>query len=129
MAIRVNFEAKLEISETTGEGKELGKADWNGKNDEQQNGGSFLQTIVAGSTDVLVDLNGLSDGALVGIKTDQEISIKKNSAAGEAWTVKPLGVGALSGIFIVTTTGVSSLYVSNSGSLDAEVTFVFAGAA
>lgn len=130
MAIYVNFEVKVEISEDSQEGKELGKSPpWRGKNNQQDSGGTFLQKIVAGATDVLIDLNGLSDGTLIAIKSDQELTIKKNSATGEAWTLKPLGVSALDGVFFMTTTGVTSLYVSNPGSLDAEVTFAFAGVA
>lgn len=128
MAIRVTFEVLLQLSENTTEGKELGKtAPWRGKNDQQDNGGTFLQRIPAGSTDVSIDLNGLSNGTILGIKSSQEISVKKNSALGEAWTIKPLGTGALDGVFIVTTDGVTSLFVTNAGSLDADVTFAFAG--
>jgi len=128
MAIRVTFEILLQLSENTTEGKELGKSPpWRGKNDQQDNGGTFLQRIAAGSTDVAVDLNGLSNGTMLAIKSDQEISVKKNSAGGEAWTIKPLGTGALDGVMFITTDGVTSLFVTNAGSLDADVTFAFAG--
>jgi len=128
MAIRVNFEILLQLSETTQESKELGKTSpWRGTNDQQINGGTFLQRIAAGASDVLVDLNGLANGTLLGIKSSEEITIKKNSAVGEAWTIKPLGIGALDGVMLITTTGVTSLYVSNAGSIDADVTFAFAG--
>ena len=128
MAIRVKFELDLQISENSLGQKELGKtAPWSGTNDLQDNGGTWRQRLDAGATDVLVDLNGLATGRLIAIKTDQEITVKKDSAGGEPWTIRPLGTGALDGVFMITTDGVTSLYVSNAGSLDAEVTFSIAG--
>jgi len=128
MAIRVKYELNLQISENSHGQKELGKtAPWSGTNDQQDNGGTWRQRVVAGETDTLVDLNGLVTGHLIAIKSDQEISIKKNSNVGEAWTISPLGIGATDGIFVITTDGVTSLYVTNAGSLDAEVTFSVAG--
>lgn len=128
MAVRVKFELDLQISENSQGQKELGKtAPWCGTNDLQDNGGSWRQRFDAGVTDIEVDLNGLVTGHLIAIKTDQEISIKKNTAVGEAWTITPLGVGATDGIFMITTDGVTSLFITNAGSLDAEVTFSIAG--
>jgi len=128
MAIRVKFELSLQMSEGNQGLKELGKtAPWSGTNDQQDNGGTWRQRVVAGETDLLVDLNGLVTGNLIAIKSDQEISIKKNSNLGEPWTISPLGTGATDGVFMVTTNGVTSLYVTNAGGLDAEVTFSIAG--
>jgi hypothetical protein len=128
MAIRVKFDIDLQLSESSQGQKELGKSPpWSGINDQQDNGGTWRQRIDAGDTDILVDLNGLANGRLIAIKTDQEISVKKNSAGGEAWTIRPLGTGALDGIFMITTDGITSLYLTNAGSLDAEVTFSIAG--
>lgn len=128
MAIRVKFEVDLQISENTQGQKELGKtAPWCGTNDLQDNGGTWRQRLSAGDTDIQVDLNGLANGRLIAIKSSEEILVKKNSAAGEAWTIRPLGTGATDGIFVITTDGVTSLFLSNVGSLDADVTFSIAG--
>lgn len=128
MAIRVKFEVLLQLSETTQEGKELGKTSpWQGTNDQLENGGTWRQRIDAGATDIEVDLNGLANARLLAIKTDQEITVKKESAAGEPWVIRPLGTGALDGIFLITTDAVTKLYLTNAGSLDAEVTFSVAG--
>jgi hypothetical protein len=64
---------------------------------------------------------------MIAIKSNQEISVKKNGAGGEAWTIRPLGTGATDGIFVITTDGVTSLYLTNAGGLDADVTFSIAG--
>lgn len=128
MAIRVKFEILLQISESTAEGKELGKtAPWQGTSDLLENGGTWRQRIEAGDTDVEVDLNGLANGRLIAIKTDQEISFKKETAGGEPWILRPLGTGALEGVFLITTDAVTKLFFTNAGSLDAEVTISVAG--
>lgn len=128
MAVRIRFDIKVTISENPSEANELGKTTpWVGVNDQQENGGSWTQTIAAGTVDQLVDLNGLADGTFLAIKTDETIDIKKNASGGEAWTIQPLGVGALEGFFIVSTTGVTALYVSNASAADATVTFMIAG--
>jgi len=128
MAVRIRLDIKVTISENPSESNELGKTTpWVGVNDQQEDGGSWSQTIAASTVDQLVDLNGLVDGTFLAIKTDQIIDIKKNAAGGEPWTIQPLGVGALDGFFIISTTGVTELYVSNAGAIDAKVTFMVAG--
>lgn len=126
--IRIKFNIEYSISEGTAGAKELGLAPpWNGTNDQMDDGGTFRRKIFAGASDVLIDLNGLATGRLLAIKTDNTITIKKNSSAGEPWTIKPLGIGATYGVWFLTTDGITSLYVSNAGSDDAEVVFTLAG--
>ena len=128
MAIRTKFTVDLSLSENGGEAKELGASPpWRGVNDQLDDGGTWRRKIVGSATDIEIDLNGLANGRLIGIKTTKQIAVKKNSALGEAWLVRPLGTGAMEGIFLVTTDGVTSLFVSNPGTEDAEVTFSIAG--
>jgi hypothetical protein len=130
MGARVTFEVLVQISENTQELKELGKtAPWKGTSDLLDNGGTWRQRIIAGASNVAVDLNGLVNGRLLAIKTNQTISFKKNSTGGEDWTIRPIGTGALDGVFLATTDGITALYFSNAGSLDAEVTISLAGMA
>lgn len=130
MGARVTFEVLVQISENTQELKELGKtAPWRGTSDLLDNGGTWRQRIVAGASNVAVDLNGLVNGRLLAIKSNQTISFRKNSVGGEPWTIRPIGTGALDGVFLATTDGITALYFSNAGSLDAEVTISLAGMA
>jgi hypothetical protein len=128
MAVRIRHDIKVTISENPSEVNELGKTTpWVGVNDQQENGGSWTQNIAASTVDQLVDMNGLADATFLAIKTNETITIKKNGAGGEAWTIQALGVGSLDGFFVVSTTGVTSIYVSNAGAKDATVTFMVAG--
>lgn len=128
MGIRVNFQVDLSLSENTTEAKELGATPpWKGKNDQLEAGGTWRQRVDASTVDLEIDINGLANGRLLAIKTNKAISFKKNSSSGEAWSIRPLGTGATDGIFLITTDGITSLYLSNAGAEDAEVTFVVAG--
>lgn len=128
MGVRVSFEIGIQISENSQELKELGKTPpWSGKTDLLDDGGTWRQRILAGAVNVAVDLNGLANGRLIAIKTTQTITVKKNASGGEPWTIRPIGAGALDGVFCVTTDGITSLHFSNPGSLDAEVTISIAG--
>jgi hypothetical protein len=128
MAVRVAFEVLVHISENTQELKELGKtAPWKGTSDLLDDGGTWRQRILAGAVNVAVDLNGLANGRLLAIKSNQTITFKKNVIGGEPWTIRPIGTGALDGVFLATTDGITSLFFSNPGSLDAEVTISLGG--
>jgi hypothetical protein len=127
MSVRISFSLDLSISENSYGNKELGQLPWKGLNDQQANGGSWKRKLAAGVSNAEIDLNGLSNGRFIAIKSTQDISIKKNASTGEAWTIKALGVGALDGIFFCTTDGVTKLFLTNAGSKDADVTIVVAG--
>jgi hypothetical protein len=128
MAIRVEFELSLNISENSSGLKELGNTPpWKGKNDLLDDGGSFKRTLAGNATDVLISLEGLAVARLIGIKSNKIITVKKNSSAGEAWTIRPLGTGALDGVLIMTTDTISSLYLSNTEADAASVVIFFAG--
>jgi hypothetical protein len=128
MGVRVTFEVLVQISENTQELKELGKTPpYKGTCDLLDDGGTWRQRIVAGAVNVAVDLNGLVNGRLLAVKTNQTITMKKNASGGEPWTIRPMGTGALDGVFLATTDGITSLYFSNPGSLDAEVTISLCG--
>ncbi len=127
MAIRVTFDIDLALSESRSGSKELGIAPWAGTNDQLDDGGAWRRRISAGATNVAIDINGLANGRLVAVKTSQPITLKRNSVDDTGWVIRPLGTGATDGIFICTTDGVTTLYVTNAGSEAAEVTFMVAG--
>lgn len=128
MSVRVTFSVLVQISENTQELKELGKSPpWCGTCDLNDDGGTYRRRIIAGGSDVPIILNGLTNCRMLGIKSTQTVTFKKNSTGGESWTIRPMGTGALDGIFYATTDGITSLYFSNAGGIDAEVTISMAG--
>lgn len=128
MSIRINYNIEVSLSESLYQIKELGQTTpWKGVNDQCDDGGTWRRTIVAGAVNVAIDINGLANGRLIAVKTTAAITLKRNVTGDTGWPIRPLGVGATDGIFICSTDGLTSLYVSNSGTVDAEVTFVVAG--
>lgn len=128
MPLKTFFEINLSLSESrTGDGELGSTPPWRGTSFGLSTGGTWRQTIPAGETDVEIDLNGVDTARLIAVKTNEEIEIKKNSVGNEAWKVRPLGDGADSGVMLIMTDDVSSLFVSNNGSDDANVTFTVAG--
>ncbi len=128
MSIRIKFDLDLSLSENTSGAEELGKSPpWSGVNDTMDDGGTFRRRFAGGVTDQLVDINGLTTCKFLAIKSSQPITFKKNSSGGESTSITPLGFGATDGILIMTTDSITSLYVSNPGSLAAEVTFYICG--
>lgn len=84
---------------------------------------------VPGSADDL-ELNiAPVDGAnILYIETDQTITIKKQSDAGEVWTIAANRIDSTydkKGFLFMTTTGVTSLYFSNAGSDTAHVKIIY----
>lgn len=128
MSLRTKFNLDFSVSEDSTGGQELGKSDpWFGTNDQMDNGGTFRRKVAAGQSNVQIDVMGLLNVRFLTIKSDQTITVKKNSTSGEPWSIRSLGVGATDAIWITTTDGITSLYLSNPGSVDAEVTLTIAG--
>ena len=103
---------------------------WSGVSDVLDDGGTFRRQLAAGATDVLIDITalyGLAACRVLAIKTSQTITWKANSSGNTPLSIKPIGFGALDGVMYITTDGITSLYLSNPGSLVAEVTVSIAG--
>lgn len=128
MSIRTKFEIDYSLSENSAGGKELGQTPpWTGTTDALDDGGTWRRRIAASATDVLIDLNGLTTCRLLTIKTTQTISYKINSTGNTATKIRPLGTGATEGVLFMTTDDVTAVYLSNAGTIDAEVTITIAG--
>jgi hypothetical protein len=126
--IRIVFNVDISLSESTSQIKELGQTTpWKGLNDQCDDGGTWRQKVAAGTTNLAIGLNGITDGLFLAVKTTKEITLKRNSTADTGWPIRPLGVGATEGVFICSTDGLTSLYVTNSGTEAAEITFAVAG--
>lgn len=128
MSVRTKFSIDYSISENSGGGKELGQTPpWTGTTDALDDGGTWRRRIIAGATDVLIDLNGLTTCRLLTLKTTQTITWKINNTSSTPITLRALGTGATDGVLFMTTDGVTAIYLSNAGTVDAEVTVTIAG--
>ena len=134
MPVRVNLDVQISVSSTSAAEKDLGNIKTSILTDTWGEGGSRKLTIAGGTTDLLVSLCDLADAKLLYLKTRpkgendpaQSIIIKLNVVGADPIDIDPFG-DKKEGYFLVTTNGLTDIYVTNSGSVDVELTLVAAG--
>jgi hypothetical protein len=97
-------------------------------------GGARKTLLLAGATDVQISLDAVADAKLLVITTvpkdpnedPTEILLRFNSITGEQRSVAPLA-DCKEGFLVLTTTGLTSLFASNPGATDTELTVGLAG--
>lgn len=87
-----------------------------------------LIKVPAGSDDLEYNLGLVNNANVLFILTDQSISFKKNTNTGEAAPIvaDKISGDKLYGIHLSTTSGVTSLYFSNTGDQTANVKIIIA---
>lgn len=134
MSIRLRYKVQLGVSSTSEENKDLGNQYYEVVSDVPGEGGSWKTTVPANTTDQPITLGNVSTLSLLTIRTNSKdasltpvnIGVKKNSTGGEVWTIAPYA--SKEGIMMVTTTGITAIYLTNAdASTDMEVTFTVSG--
>lgn len=134
MPVRSRVRIEVGISSTTQEARDLGNGNFEQVTDGLGEGGSRKFTLAASTTDAPLDLGNISSAAMLVIRTNAkdplqdpvEISIKRNDIANEAHPITPLP-DTKEGFYVTTTSGVTSLFATNAGSVDMELTLFTAG--
>ena len=136
MPIRIRIRSESSASSNPSEHNDLGNLKLDIIDDTQYEGGVWKTVLIAGATNVLLNMGNLASANFIFLKTNVKdptlgppgnIIITKNSSGGEPTTIAPLGQ-CPEGHWMVTTSGITSLYASNPGSVDMEVTVMAAGA-
>lgn len=134
MAVRVRYKVTVSISSTTAEEKDLANQTYEIANDALGEGGTVKYKVIAGATDLPIQFGQVASVKFLLIRTQAKdptqnpvaLTFKKNSNVGEAIVVAPLATEA-EGHMLLSTDGITSLYVSNAGAVDMEVTLIMAG--
>lgn len=134
MAVRVRYEVAAAVSSTTAEDKDLGNVKFEVVTDIPTKGGTWKTRLLAGQTDVQLYLDNITTAQLLIIRTTASdpndtpvgISIKRNGTGAEAILIKPLS-DLKEGIFLISTDSLTSLYATNAGSVDMDLTITVAG--
>lgn len=134
MGVRVRYKVEASISSTSAEEKDLGNVAYEVVNDAQGEGGTRKTLLAAGATDVSVMLTEISTATWVLIKTNTKdstdtltgIDLKKNDIANEVTTIEPLS-GATQAHLLMSASGITDLFATNSGSVDIEITVMAVG--
>ena len=134
MSVYVRFGITASVSSTSSEEKDLGSFVSEVLDPTQNEGGSRKVTLLGSAVDAQIALCDIADAKFLILKTEPkdpnddgaEVKIRLNSPTGEEISVKPLGTGK-AGYFLITTTGLTALYATNTGAEDMYLTIVIAG--
>jgi hypothetical protein len=134
MTIRFRYKVSLSASSTSNEERDLGNATYEVVSDSSGKGGAVKVIIPKNTTNQQVPLSGISAPSLLAVRTNAldpslppvNLDMRKNSTGGEVTTIAPFG--AKEGLYMVTVTGLTALYFTNSSTTtDMEVTIFIAG--
>lgn len=134
MPIRLRHSSTVAVSSTIQEHKDLGNFTTEVVTDGLGEGGTWKTLVPAGSTDLELRLDNIAAVAYLSLRTSAKdstqdpvaLDFKKDSALGEPITVEPLPNTKI-GVFVLTTNSISSLFVTNAGTVDMEVVVTAAG--
>lgn len=134
MPVRIRYKVEVSISSSSSEEKDLGNIKWEVVSDKVGEGGGWKTLLAAGATDVQIPLDSITEINFLAIRTTAKnpndtlpgILIRLNSNTGEQRTILPVG-DCRQGHFLVSTENVISLFASNPGAVDVELTLAVAG--
>jgi len=134
MSVRVRYIVSISVSSSSAEDKDIGNTQWQIVTDQEAKGGAWKTTLVAGATNVQLQIDNISTIQFLAIRTNTtspndaptQIQIRKNSTAGEVIEILPLG-DAVEGHLLLSTDGVTAIYASNPGAVNMDLTVIAAG--
>ncbi len=134
MAVRVRYRIEASVSSTSAEERDLGNLTYEVVNDTMGEGGVRKTLLAAGATDVSLALADVASASLVIIRTNAAdptltlgiIEVKKNTVGNEVHDIVPLS-GETEAHLVWVTTGITAIFASNPGTVDAEITVMSAG--
>lgn len=120
MAVRVRYKLDTSVSSSSAEERNLANTSFSVVNDALGEGGSWMTTLAGAATDQQLFIPNIADVKLLVVRTTSKdptlplpsVTIKKNSALGEAITLVPLS-GSKEALFMITTSGLTSLFATN----------------
>lgn len=134
MPVRVRYDATIELSSGTQEQKDLGNVSWSVVTDGLGEGGTWKTLVPAAVTDLEIRLDNIANVNFLALKTTAKdptqtpvaLDFKKETVNGEVFQVKPLP-STKEGHYLITTDGITALFVTNTGSIDMEVIVTASG--
>lgn len=134
MALRVRTKIQVAISSSEQEERDLGYPLIDAVNDALGEGGTLKAHVAAGATLLQLPLGVVANGKFLFLRTEArdanetpvDLAFRKNSTTGEVITVSPMGDSGY-GVLLLSTTGITALYVSNAGAVNMDVIYSIAG--
>lgn len=133
MSVRIRYKIEVAISSTDAEERDLANGKYEVVADTEGEGGAWKLTLPSLAVDVPINLPTLAAPSFIAIRATAKdptnlpvpVGIKK-TLGGEENVIAPLG-DQREGHFVLTTDGVATLYASNPGAVDMELTVFVAG--
>lgn len=134
MSVRVRYSLTAAISSSSSEAKDLGNGSYEVVDDTQGEGGARKVTLPAGATDVSIPMCDVADAKFFLLRMTpkdpnddcHEVKIRLNLITNAEIPIEPLGTSK-EGYFLVTTTGLTALFATNTGATDMSLTLFVAG--
>lgn len=134
MPVRIRYKLDISISSTSAEDKDLGNGVYEAVTDDFGEGGVRKFTLAASTTDLPLDIGNVTTARFVAIRTNAkdptqdpvEITVKRNDVANDEIPITPMD-STKEGHLLFSTSGVTSLFASNAGSVDMELTVFVSG--
>jgi len=132
--VRLTFEVLFSVSSTQADEKDLGNGEYSVRTDAAEEGGSWKTTVAAAASDLEIRLDNIANVIFLFLKLEPkeetdpipEVTVKINDVANTPFTLKPPS-DKKTGMMLLTTDGLTALYVSNGGTEDVKLTVVAAG--
>ncbi len=136
MPVTVRYGITVAVSSTSAEEKDLANGAYQVVTNNLIDGGSWKETIPAGTIDQPLTLVNVNDVNLIVIRTNSkdptqtpgEIRIRRNLITAEQISIIPLS-GTPEGHMLLSTDGLTSLYVTNLAGVDMEMTITISASA
>lgn len=134
MSIRVRYHLMVQISDDpTNETHDLGDLDYEVVDDQLADGGSRKQQLPVGSTNVAVDLCGITTGYFLVLRTKPkdpldapaQVNIRINGGTTDI-PILPIG-NSKEGHFLISAGGITAVTATNAGTVDMEIVVASAG--
>jgi len=134
MSVRVRYAIQASVSSTFAEEKDLGNVKFEVVTDVEAKGGTWKTVVPAGSANLALATGNVATVQLLCLRVATSdpndvlgpITLKRNSTSGEPQTITPVG-DAKEAIYLTSTDGVTSLYVTNALSVDVDVWVTLVG--
>jgi len=135
MSVRLRYKLDMAVSSTANEEKDLGHPICEVVVDSQGEGGVFKTKLAGGAVDQEIKLDNIASAKFLALRvtpvseneTMDSVKVRLNAIGGEEIEIKPLS-GAREAHFLISSAGITALYVTNvSSSVAVAVTVVMAG--
>jgi hypothetical protein len=132
--VRVRYKLSASVSSTPAEERDLGNIACEVVSDDVEDGGAWKTKLAAGAAAAQIPLDSIVSATVLILRTNAKdpnespngITLQINDPSGQIFTIQPVGY-AREGHFLLTTSGITAIYLGNPGSVDMEVTILACG--